>query len=88
MLKDVEECEGLYREWPGHCCCKCAHHRIIEKHPWNKGPAKGRCSEIYGWGCDVGKVTDGDPKRRITFFDREHGLCELYARAERSVTGG
>ena len=72
------DCMGVYDRWPGQCCCKCSHQRIIEKHPWNGGKAKGPCSEIFGYGCDVGKVIDNNPKARITFFDRAHSLCELY----------
>jgi len=64
------ECQGIYKQWPGQCCCHCKRQIKIMKHPWNKGEGKGRMSEVMGYGCL--KVEEA------IFFEKEHGMCECY----------
>lgn len=63
-------------EWHDRCCCNCQHQRVIFKHPWNKGEAKGSCTEIMGFGCGV------EGMQIVIFKDSFHGLCEMHEMRE------
>lgn len=60
-----------------NCCCKCIHQRELRKHPWNENFGKGSISEGCGWACTV-TFGDGSNAGLATYFDREHGECELF----------
>lgn len=55
------------------CCCKCKHQRPINKHPFNKGIAKGEVTEQLGYVC-----LNPDFAPTTIFLDREHGMCEMF----------
>ena len=63
----------------GGCCCKCALQTKIFGHPWNQPPHKGSISTVVGFGC---MASLGDPDagkyEGVVFFDREHGMCEMF----------
>ena len=59
----------------GRCCCNCEYQHPVVAHPDNKTEfAKGSVTKTIGWGC---KPADMD-FTAITFFETEHGLCELH----------
>lgn len=62
-------------EMKGMCCCTCRHQIPINKHPINKDLGRGRISERMGYACMVPKAIESN---FITFFDGEHGMCELW----------
>ncbi|HET8688541.1 MAG TPA: hypothetical protein VFM18_18160 [Methanosarcina sp.] len=57
----------------GSCCCNCNWQRPVTAHPWNKGMARGSILEIIGYGCTCPPFFP-----EITFFEKEHGMCELW----------
>jgi len=61
----------------GSCCCNCQNQRKLMCHPWNKEFGKGSIMESCGWVC-LFPLDDGSSKGEVIFFDREHGMCELY----------
>lgn len=67
-------------DWKGRCCCNCKHQRVIMKHPWNLGAAKGKATESMGFGCAVPEFDLVDGRKTIMFMDREHSLCEMHER--------
>jgi hypothetical protein len=56
----------------GRCCCNCKYQRTISGHPWNQEPHNGPLSVIIGYGCTVPDMP------HITFFDKQHGICEMH----------
>ena len=59
----------------GRCCCNCKWQRPISAHPWNKKygpPLEGSIMNVVGWGCTVPEFS------KITFFEFEHGMCEVH----------
>ena len=57
----------------GRCCCNCKWQRPISGHPWNiNGAVKSKVSTTIGWGCTVPDMTN------ITFFEKEHSMCEMH----------
>lgn len=58
------------------CCCRCIYRKTINKHPWNEGIAKGRISELLGYGCSV--FNEMDNNQAIIFYDSPHGECEMF----------
>ena len=83
MVADLSESsESCSKGWlsehnkKGNCCCNCVWQNPINAHPWNKQElTKGPISKIIGWGC-------GSPDLYpfITFFDTQHGMCEMHSR--------
>lgn len=61
----------------GECCCNCNFQRPINAHPWNKYTGKGSVMEIIGYGC-----THPEFWPSITFFEKEHGMCEVWTKRE------
>jgi len=57
------------------CCCKCEYNIPLMKHPINLNIGKGNMSEIMGFAC-IGFFSVNE--RIAHFFDKEHGMCELY----------
>jgi hypothetical protein len=61
------------------CCCKCEYNIPLMKHPMNLDIGKGRMSEKMGYAC-IGFFSVNE--RIATFFDKEHGMCELFKQKE------
>ena len=61
----------------GSCCCNCESLIEIRKHPWNEGEGKGNVSEVMGYACTVALTAYNEP--HATFFDGNHGFCELHS---------
>jgi len=62
----------------GRCCCNCKHQMLAMKHPWNKGEARGRITEIFGALCAVPDMVSEEGRRQAVFFDGGHGMCEMH----------
>ena len=62
----------------GECCCNCQSQIKLTKHPWNKYFGKGPISEFCGFACIV--KMDFDQGQVGTFYDKEHGFCELHTK--------
>ena len=77
--KDELKCNGHNR-----CCCRCIYRKTINKHPWNEGMAKGKISELLGYGCSV--FNEMDKNQAIIFYDNPHGECEMFV--AKDVIGG
>ncbi len=60
----------------GGCCCNCTSQIKLTKHPWNKDFGKGSISEFCGFACIV--RMDADQDQIGTFYENEHGFCELH----------
>ena len=64
------------RNKDGCCCCNCVYQFPINGHPWNRHDlVRTPVTHIVGWGCMA-----PDLMPFITFFDRSHGMCEMYSR--------
>jgi hypothetical protein len=63
---------GSYK---GMCCCNCKYQVIVKKHAGNKGKAKGKASEVMGFGCNNPEYASHN---QVIFMDRKHGMCELH----------
>jgi len=71
------------------CCCNCVNQLKIMCHPTNGEKkefgwledrfkfGKGPINKQLGWGCKVIKFDDSS---KVVFFDREHGMCEMFYR--------
>ena len=76
----MEKCNNPSAWHDGDCCCNCANHVTLFKHPWNK-KFKGAISAPTGlYACVVRLDMEG--VREGIVFDREHGYCELHVRME------
>ena len=56
------------------CCCICANRHNLHKHPWNNNFGKGSFLDHMGYVCFI----DDGEKPRATYFDHEHGMCEMF----------
>lgn len=57
----------------GRCCCNCRWQRPISGHPWNRVHlVRTPIDQVIGWGCTVPDMPN------ITFFESEHGVCEMH----------
>jgi hypothetical protein len=61
----------------GRCCCNCRWQLAALAHPWNKGFAKGRVTEVIGWLCTEPTFLEGETPGAV-FSDSKHGLCEMH----------
>lgn len=68
--------------YKGTCCCNCKHRLKVMKHPWNKGEAKGRITELMGYACPMG---DEEGSIKLMFLQREHSACELHEYKENNL---
>jgi hypothetical protein len=57
-------------------CANCNHLKEVYKHPQNKGKAKGRISELYGYACGLGSNNN----EKLVFFEDNIGSCELFSK--------
>ena len=73
------------------CCCNCELRKPLMCHPSNGNRklygfiedkfkfGKGSIMERCGWVCTAPIHDDGS----FTFFDFDHGMCEMYRRKKR-----
>lgn len=60
---------GSYK---GDCCSLCRHHKPLARHPSNKEPFRGAINDEFGYVCFA-------PEFDVAvFFDRKHGICEMF----------
>ena len=67
------------------CCCKCEYNIALMKHPLNTNEGKGKMSDLFGYAC-IGFHSVGE--RVAHYFDKEHGMCELFKQQKKWDTGG
>lgn len=68
------------RDFQLNTCRTCVHLSKIMKHPWNKQDfAKGRISEMIGYGCSV----FNEELQRIVFYETDAVSCELHTLKEK-----
>ena len=57
----------------GRCCCNCKWQRSASGHPWNKNKfVQGSVSQKIGYVCLNPEF------QHATFYENEHGMCEVH----------